>query len=60
MQFDIVKLVSEIGFPIAITIYTLVKLNTSIENNTKAIMLMASKLKCVGDIESIGGSENGK
>ena len=41
---DIVAVVSQVGFPIAVAVYALVKLNTTIEANTKVLTVIATKL----------------
>jgi hypothetical protein len=41
---DIIAIVSQVGFPIAVAVYALVKLNATIENNTKVLTVIATKL----------------
>jgi len=37
MEFDIVSLVQNIGFPIAISLYFIIKTEKTIQNNTTAL-----------------------
>jgi hypothetical protein len=48
MEMDIVALISQVGFPIAVATYTLVRLNSTIGENTK--MLNAIYQKLMGEV----------
>jgi hypothetical protein len=41
---EIVNVISQVGFPIAVAIYALVKLNNTISENTKVLTQIAAKL----------------
>jgi hypothetical protein len=58
MEFDIVNVISQVGFPIAITIFSLVKLDKTIATNTKVLLSIAAKLDCDGILK--GGADNVK
>jgi len=44
MEMDILSAVSQVGFPIAVAVYALVKLNATIATNTKVLTVIATKL----------------
>jgi len=45
VSMDLAQLISQVGFPIAVATYTLVKLNKTIEQNTAVMIKIASKLE---------------
>jgi hypothetical protein len=51
---DVLQAINSVGFPIVISIYTLFKLNKTIENNTKVMIQVATKL----DIPVDEGGQN--
>lgn len=44
MEFDIVTVISQVGFPIAVATYSMVVLNKTIRENTKVVQALAVKL----------------
>jgi hypothetical protein len=44
LPVDIVAIVSQVGFPIAVAAYALIKLNSTIEKNTAMLTVIATKL----------------
>jgi hypothetical protein len=44
MEFDIVQVVSQVGFPIAVATYSLVVLNKTVQKNTEIMTKIATKL----------------
>lgn len=44
MNFDIVQVISQVGFPIAVATYSLVVLNKTIQRNTEVMQQIAVKL----------------
>lgn len=44
MELDIVNVISQVGFPIAVATYTLVTLNNTIKKNTEVMTKIATKL----------------
>ena len=44
MEFDVVNVISQVGFPIAVAIYSLVVLNKTIQQNTEIMIKIATKL----------------
>ncbi|UWG95508.1 YvrJ family protein [Dehalobacter sp. DCM] len=51
MELDLVTLIGQLGFPIAVASYTLIKLDQTIKENTKCMMEMK------GLIQSLAGGE---
>lgn len=45
MDFDLVTIVSQVGYPIAVSIYTLVVLNKNLQENTKVMNQIAERLR---------------
>lgn len=41
---DLAQLISQVGFPIAIATYSIVVLNKTVQNNTKMLNIIATKL----------------
>jgi hypothetical protein len=41
---DLVQIISQVGFPIAVAAYALIKLNTTIEKNTEVMIRIAAKM----------------
>lgn len=44
MEFDIVQVISQVGFPIAVATYSLVVLNKTVQKNTEVMTKIAAKL----------------
>jgi hypothetical protein len=44
MNFDIVQVISQVGFPIAVATYSLVVLNKTVQKNTDVMTRIAAKL----------------
>lgn len=44
MEFDIVQVISQVGFPIAVATYSLVVLNKTVQKNTEIMTKIAAKL----------------
>lgn len=42
---DVVNIISQVGFPIAISLYLLIRFENTIKNNTKAIIILTEKIK---------------
>lgn len=41
---DLIQVISQVGFPIAVAAYSLIKLNSTIEENTKVLRAIAVKI----------------
>jgi len=50
---ELVQVISQVGFPIAVATYSLVVLNTTIQKNTEIMTKIATKL----DIEAVQNSK---
>lgn len=46
VEMDILSAISQVGFPIAVAVYALVKLNKTMESVTKALTVISTKLDC--------------
>jgi hypothetical protein len=44
MEFDVVQVISQVGFPIAVATYSLVVLNKTVQKNTEVMTKIATKL----------------
>ena len=44
MEFDLVSVISQVGFPIAVATFALVKLDNTIRENTKIMIKIYEKL----------------
>lgn len=44
MEFDIVSVISQVGFPIAVACYSLIVLNKTVQQNTEIMIKIATKL----------------
>ena len=44
IEMDIISTISQVGFPIAVAVYTLVTLNNTIKRNTEVMQKIATKL----------------
>jgi hypothetical protein len=53
LLLDIVQLISQVGFPIAVATYSLVVLNKTVQKNTEIMTKIAAKL----DIDTKGSSD---
>lgn len=52
MDMDIINVVSQVGFPIAVASYSLIVLNKTVSENTKVMIRLSEKMdKCDGKIE---------
>lgn len=48
---EIINVISQVGFPIAVATYSLVVLNKTVQENTKVMQRIANKLEIVLDEE---------
>lgn len=60
MEFDVVSLISQVGFPIAVAAYSLIVLNktlggvrTALQENTRVISVLCAKFGVVSDMPGI-------
>lgn len=44
MEFDVIQMISQVGFPIAVATYSLVVLNKTVQRNTDIMTKIATKL----------------
>lgn len=44
LEMDIVSVISQVGFPIAVAVYSLVVLNKTVQRNTEVMTKIATKL----------------
>jgi hypothetical protein len=50
MEFDMIQVISQVGFPIAVATYSLIVLNKTVQKNTEIMTKIAAKL----DVETSG------
>ncbi|MDD4439118.1 MAG: YvrJ family protein [Tissierellia bacterium] len=50
-EMEIINVISQVGFPIAVATYSLVVLNKTVQENTKVMQRIANKLEIVLDEE---------
>jgi hypothetical protein len=44
MEFDVINVISQVGFPIAVATYSLVVLNKTVQKNTEVMTKIATKM----------------
>lgn len=54
MEFDIITVISQVGFPIAVATYSLVVLNKTIQKNTEIMTKIATRLDIDCEIKKEG------
>lgn len=47
MEYDLIPLISQVGFPIAVASYTLVVLNQTVKKNTECLIEMKTLIQGV-------------
>jgi len=51
VELDLVAVISQVGFPIAVATYALVTLNKTVKENTTVMIKIAAKLNIGDDID---------
>lgn len=49
-ELDVIQVISQVGFPIAVATYSLVVLNKTIQKNTEVMTKIAAKLDIETDV----------